>query len=341
MKRILMIIVMAGIIYSSYAGREVLLIGIGHYPADSDWMSISSDNDISLLKDKVFKSLEPSTLTNKDATHKGIIKAINNLIVDSEEGDTILIHFSCHGQQMLTNDNNEPDHLDEALVPYDAFSKETKCYWGQNHLTDNELGELIKKLRNKLGKEGLVIITIDACFSDSMDKGEKKKTNVIYRGGAEIFGSNTISKDSLYAIQKRRKLSDDDLIENFPNGANVVIISACKTYQRNIEVVKNGIGYGSLSYAMYASAKQNGMTNLYKWFDGIYRQIQKDAFTQTPQIKTTLSYTFPVKKGLNPKKNTQIVQKQSSNTVVIVLLVAIILVLIIVLYFIWKQKRKK
>lgn len=336
-----MIIVMAGIFYSSYAGKKALLIGIGQYPAKSGWRSISSDNDVSLLKDKVFKSLKLSTLTDKDATHTGIIKAINNLIVDSEVGDTILIHFSCHGQQMITTDIYEPDHLDEALVPYDAFSKETKYYRGQNHLTDNELGKLIKKLRNKLGKKGLVIITIDACFSDSMDKGEKKKTNVIFRGGAEIFGSSTISKDSLYAIQKRRKLSDEDLIDAFPNGANVVIISACKSYQRNMEVVKNGIGYGSLSYAMYASAKQNGVNNLYKWFDGIYRQMRKDAFTQTPQIRTTLSYNFPIKPFLKSKSSGNTYKRQSRYTLIFAFSGATVLILIIALLFIWKKKRKR
>lgn len=341
MKRMLMIIAcVLCMFFTVDAKRNVLLIGIGHYPPKSGWRTISSDNDIRLLSSKVFKSFNVSTLIDKDATHANILRALNKLIAESNKSDTIFIHFSCHGQQILTNDKNEPDFLDEALVPYDAFSTESKSYFGQNHLTDNELGLLINRLREKCGKKGLVIITIDACFSDSMNKGEKKDNGVIYRGGAEIFGANTISKDSLYAIQRRRMLTDDDLIEKLPDGANAIIISACKTYQRNMEVVKDKTGYGSLSYAMYASAKHNGIDNLFKWFDGIYRQMQKDAFTQTPQIRTTLSYKFPIRAE---NKQVPIAQhEQGLNThVVFILLLSIVLSLLIICLVIWKLKKKR
>lgn len=331
MKRLLVMLLLAGVSLHLHAARRALLIGVGNYPPKSGWRVISSDNDISLLKRGLFRFPNVATLNDKEATHHNIIEAINRLISQTHPGDTVFIHFSCHGQQMLTNDKDEPDHLDEALVSYDAPSKESRAYRGQNHLRDNELGKLIGLLRKKAGKTGLAVITIDACFSDSMDKGEGKDDGVVYRGGADIFGANTIGADSLLAIRRLHMRADNDTLGIMPDGANVIVISACKTYQKSVEVVKDGKGYGPLSYAMYASAKHSGQHDLYKWLDGIYRQMQKDAFTQTPQIRTTLSYRFPTKPTQEPSGNTF-----PTTAVAVAALLSITLSCLI-----WKRERKR
>ena len=145
-------------------------------------------------------SYDLQILLDKDATHENIKKSIISLCTKTHEGDTILIHFSCHGQQMLpVNDNEEIDNLDEALVPYDAYSTKTQTYDGKNHLRDDEMKDFLSSIRMAAGTNGLVLLTIDACFSDSMDKGSKKdKTK--YRGGASIFGANDLSSEKFHHL---------------------------------------------------------------------------------------------------------------------------------------------
>lgn len=301
---------------SSFSEKRALLIGIGHYPKGSGWQEISSANDMGLLKE-MLSSYDLQVLLDKDATHENIKKSIIQLCNKTHEGDTILIHFSCHGQQMLPlNDDNEIDNLDEALVPYDAYSAQTQTYDGRNHLRDDEMEGFLSSIRKAAGANGLVLLTIDACFSDSMHKGAKKdKTK--YRGGASIFGANNLSSEKLQHLLDHRTVEETETPLKKQGVADILILSACKSFQRNREVIIGGKGYGSLSYAMYSSYKNFGMNDLHRWLDGIYKEMQEIAFTQTPKVRTTLEYSFPIKQssikeapieseeeaseGLNPK----------------------------------------
>lgn len=316
------------------AKNRCLLIGIGHYPEHSGWNDISSTNDVKLLEEILKHSFSVVSLTDNEATHTGIITAINNLTVNVAEGDTILIHFSCHGQQVLTSDNDEPDGLDEALVPFDALSTKSESYSGENHLLDNELGKLITQLRNRAGKTGLVVITLDACFSDSMNKGKSSdQGEVIYRGGADIFGSNTISPDSLMIIENKRKEHDEYEIEVIPNGANVVILSACQSYQKNMEIKRDGLGYGSLSYAMFLSFNSKGFGDINEWLNEVIGQMSNIAYTQTPQIRTTLKWEKDIG-VINP-----IPENNHNNSIILYVLSGFLLIITFIGIVIWKKKK--
>lgn len=339
MKKNLLIILFVTQCLFSYSEKRVLLVGIGHYPKNSGWQEISSTNDIDLLK-AMFSAYNLQILLDEEATHEKIKHALKSLCNSIQKGDTILIHFSCHGQQMLPlKDNREVDKLDEALVPYDAHSTCSPAYDGRNHLRDDEMGLLIDSIRKKAGSDGLVLLTIDACFSDSMNKG-LPKTKDKYRGGADIFGANNISKDSLNKLLVDRTKEEPETTIKKQGIADILILSACKSYQRNKEVVVRGMGFGSLSYAMYASYKKIGLSNLYKWLDGIYEQMQELAFTQTPQIRTTLGYSFPAKKSSKkhfPNKTNEVTNECHIRTI----LAFSSLIGLTILVFLWLKLKRK
>lgn len=320
----------------SLSNDRCLLIGIGHYPLGSGWKTISSTNDIKLLETTLSDKFQVYTLIDEQATKKGIEDAIDKLINVSDAGDTILIHFSCHGQQVLTSDKNEPDNLDESLIPYDAQCVKSKTYIGQNHLLDNEFGKIIFPLRKKLGNKGLLVITLDACFSDSMNKGSNNDNSGIYRGGADIFGSNEISQDSLRVIEKKRRnqgLGPD--VEKMRDGADILILSACRTYQKNMEVVENGVGYGSLSYAMFLTFRTKNFSDIAGWLKGVLSQMSKIAFAQTPQYRTTLSIELVP----SPPPSLPPSPPKCYAYIHYIIMGALTLLLIIVI-LIWKKKKK-
>ena len=290
--RVFFLILLSFFSFKCFSIERALLIGIGTYPDNSGWSKISSVNDVDLLKGCI-KDFEIITLTDKQATHDNIIKAIENLINILQPGDSVLVHFSCHGQRIITYKNNEPDMLDEALVAFDAKAIKSPDYVGQYHLLDDKVGNLIKQVSRKIGPAGLVVVTLDACYSDSMDKGEKQKKGPIYRGGNGVFGKDDISQDSLYRLKKVYYKQDTTSIEKNLEHSDIVWLSACKTYQKNMEVVKGNIGYGSLSYAMYTAFTKYDFSSVEQWLDVVYEQMQKDVFMQTPQVRTTLNYHFP------------------------------------------------
>lgn len=289
-KLYLTILLMFVVIFPASSAQRALLIGVGNYPANSGWHRISSENDIALLKQVMGKNYIVSTLENQNATKSGIVNAFNKLIKESFPGDTVFIHFSCHGQQVLSNKKDEPDHLDEAIVPYDAYAKESQSYHGENHLLDDDLGQMVTTLREKIGSSGLVIITVDACYSDSMNKGVTITDKTIYRGGAGIFGTESIADDSLAILQENRTKIDSIGVMDIPGASDVIFISACKSFQKNMEIVEDGKGYGSLSFAIYEAFRKGNSpkADIFEWVNSILSVMGNRAYTQDPQIRSTI-----------------------------------------------------
>lgn len=338
MKKLILILLFVCASLSTLSKERALLVGIGTYPNGSGWQKISSVNDVVLLKDVMPKDYIVTTLVDDAATHKGIIQAIEGLIAESSPGDIVLIHFSCHGQQVVAiNKTDEPDHLDEALVPYDALQKKSASYHGECHLLDDEIGELMTRLRLKVGENGLVVVTIDACFSDSMYKG-KAKPCTPQRGGAGIFGADSLSAASLTMIDKKRKTLDSVSVTVIKGASDILFLSACKSYQRNFEIIEDGKGYGPLSYSMYIGFRQKtlGIKDVGDWLSCVLSQMGQIAFTQTPQVRTTLHITPPQSPTSSPTQSycdTQVIYLAAFFVLAIILLIIVLLI--------WKKKPRK
>ena len=129
------------------AQKKALIIAVGDYPDKSGWNSISSLNDVPLIKDVLlqqkFLEKDIKVIQNKQANKAGIIAALRNLLDESKPNDVVVIHYSGHGQQIFDDNGDEADGLDEALVPYDALAKYTTNYKGENHLRDDEIEQII------------------------------------------------------------------------------------------------------------------------------------------------------------------------------------------------------
>lgn len=263
--------------------RRALLIGIANYPSESGWRTIHSDTDVKLLKDLLSPTYEVKSLIDSQATYNNITKKLDELSVLTSKGDTILLLFSCHGQQMLGSD--EPDSLDEALIPYDAISKYSNKYKGENHLRDNELSNKIDKIRNRAGKNGLVVVLLDACHSGDSFRGDNENEQN-YRGGYPVFGERA---ECIVPRQKELKS-----IVNLPASdalADVIYIGACQSYQINEEVItQNNTWCGSLTLAFKDSFEKFGFLNLNKLCESIRTKILESHRTtrQCPEFASTI-----------------------------------------------------
>jgi len=326
----------------SMAQNKALLIGVGNYEPSTGWKSIGSCNDVDILSKSLSSSFRITTLTNEKATYNNIITAINQLINNCKQGDTVLIHFSGHGQQMLTDDKNEPDCLDEALVPYDAPMLKSKTYNGERHLTDNQVGIIIEKLRKKAGANGLVVVTIDACFSDSMHRDgedESQSDSLARRGGADFFGSNFISQDSINFICSKRQILDNSPMEKIEGGANVALISACESFLKSFDIKVDGINYGPLSYAVAQSFLTHNLSDFDAWMDNVDSVMKKTTCNQHPKIRTTLNYS-PKSKPAKSSVQTGLSRSQESDNEGFPYIIIIIGIATVAL-IIWKISRKK
>lgn len=287
MKKLLYIIV--GILSLSVNAQDrALLIGISTYQEGTDWGKIHSHNDIVLLQRVLPNTCKVTTLCDSEATYQGITHTIGQFIQDTRPGEQVLLHFSGHGQQMLTNDPNEPDMLDEALIPYDAPMIRTSTYRGERHLVDNQLDSLITLLRAKAGNNGLVVVSLDACHSgDSNRGGDSEDEDEYTRGSSEIFGFNEISIDSMYTIYKHWDKVDKTPLPHSESMAHAIYLSACMPFSVSYEIKENGEFYGPLTYAISKAYTSHSFSSIKDWLQAIEGYMKKEVL-QDPYIIDTL-----------------------------------------------------
>lgn len=149
---------------SARSGDKALLIGLNKYQYANSLHG--TQNDVAavrgLLTQKLgFKADEIQELRDADATHDGILKAIDDWLVQgSKPGDRVVLYYSGHGDQTPDRDGDETDdHQDEALVAYDAAAD------GKNMVLDDEIRAKLQRLE---GRE--VLAVFDSCHSGTVTR---------------------------------------------------------------------------------------------------------------------------------------------------------------------------
>lgn len=327
----------------SYANVSVLSIGVSDYPEASGWNKLNSHNDVELMR-RIFPNA--ILLENASSTRSGIEKQLKALADNSSKGDTVIIHFSGHGQQIITtNSTAEIDGVDEAIVPFDAAKRKTKSYNGQNHLTDDDFGNAIGNIRKVVGPSGLVIAIIDACHSDSMDK-DTDQSGDIYRGTDEIFGSENMSDAEISSLRETYHNQEDNSLVKSSDMSNVIYLGACRSDQRNYEVVVSDKGYGSLTYYFCEVYKNKGITNLPAFLSAIYSGMENDKTLkfhgQVPFIRNTIGWNAPSKviAPLPATPNGPDETDGPSNQTVIWVIIASASIVIFIALWITRKKKK-
>lgn len=322
------------------AQKKAILIGVSDYPEGNGWCKLNAHNDVTLLGVILSPEWDVTILEDREATHNGIVSILNKAAKSTSQGDTVLIHFSGHGQQMLPIDADslhDPDMLDEAIIPYDAKKDWSPDYTGQNHLRDNEFGCLIDTIRNKAGVGGLVIVLLDACHSDSMPRipGALAGTTEGYRGTSDIFGKDVTDE----AIKNRFKRDTSKIEIN--NNASVVYLSACQANSRNAEITSpDGEGYGSLSYAVAGALKDGGVKDINAFLDRVVTAMDTLVPYQTPGIRASFDYHPPqiTKAAISNASTGDIGDKEKSHSKTYLITIAVALALLLVV--IWRTRRK-
>lgn len=268
-KLILLSTLLLGAFSANAETKRALLIGISDYGnAKEDpnkWANISGANDIELLS-PLFKNhgFQVSTLIDNQATHAGIIKALENLTKNSKKGDVVYIHFSMHGQPFEDLNGDEADGWDETLIPVDAQMQYKKgVYEGKNHLLDDELETHFNNLRTKLGTTGQLYVVLDACHSGGASRGDDDHI----RGTREGFTRS--GKE--YKPDRTKETNDYFAVATKSGQSPVTFIEACRSYQVNKEVrdVNTNVWYGSLSYYIAQAMKNNKTVGSDEWVESI------------------------------------------------------------------------
>ncbi len=282
MKKVIFSVFLLLLSISLKAEKYALIIAIGDYPGKTGWKPISSANDVPLIKGALgtqgFAESNITVLLNEQATKKGITDALEALKNKVSEGDVVVIHYSGHGQQIFDDNEDEIDGLDEAIVPYDAFVKYSYNYTGQNHIRDDEIGNMVARFRNKLGKNGQLLLLMDSCHSGTATRGG------ITRGGEGAF----IPPD--WKPHTKDKTKGSGLFERVKveaEAAPFVLISGSSANELNYEYN----GTGSLSYSFSRALNELGSDFTYRQlFARISANMNVICPKQTPTVEGDVDF---------------------------------------------------
>ncbi len=281
--------------FSLSAEKYALIVAIGDYPdpGKNGWGKISSANDLPLIKTALekqgFKTDNILTLQDSAATKDGIKNAFDKLISKVNAGDIVVVHFSSHGEQIEDDNKDETDNLDESIVPYGAvytYDKSKFKEYAPGYFRDDEFGEKVTLLRNKLTGKGDLLVLLDACHSGT---GTRGVSELIPRGAKEPMVSdnfdlsitpvadvNGVFKDG--GEKSKVKLSND--------AATYVVISGAQAKEFNYECYDdNGNPVGSLSYAFSKTVAQLKDKTSYR---GLFAQIENVMRDKAPRQKPVL-----------------------------------------------------
>lgn len=281
--------------------RYALVVGIGKYPAGSGWSEINGDRDVSLVVSMLvrngFEKSDITVLSDSAATRKAIEDAFERLKESVSAGDVIYIHFSGHGQQVTDIDGDEPDGLDEAFIPYDARKVYSSgVYEGENHIIDDDLNDWLSELKAAVGKNGKVLVSMDACHSGDATRGNDDDIVAGVRGTADVFAlpgrksdgpadRGTGSKAISGTVRRTAGAVGTDAFEN----GGWICISACRSYQNNNEFMSSEGCFGRLTWALYKTLEP-GMT-----LDELVSELQKmyDTMPSPPGPPQNLDVAAP------------------------------------------------
>lgn len=313
LKFLIFVMVFSGNLYAQE--KRAMVIAIGDYPEESGWTKISAQNDVPLitgaLTSQGFKNENILVLQNEQATKEGIIDGFNVITERVGKGDVVFIHFSGHGQQIMDDNGDEIDGYDESLIPYDAsMIYETSDEKSEKHLRDDDLGALLDKIRNKIGSEGDLIVTLDACHSGTATRGIGRS-----RGTTIKFAPKDYNPSNNQAQYLKKSFLET------ANGANlspIIVISGSSASEQNYEYSDNQLSYGSLSYALSRIVSEANPSMTYRGIFGKVQNIMSAiAPRQNPQIEGDADRKLFAGKAVEQKKFTTVKYHKNENTIVI------------------------
>ncbi|MBK7374583.1 MAG: caspase family protein [Chitinophagaceae bacterium] len=273
--------------------KHALVVAIGNYPdpINNGWAVINSLNDVALIKNALVNSQQFSerniqVLTDSMATKKGIVDALDKLIGNVKENDIVIVHFSSHGEQIEDDNNDEIDGLDEVIVPYGAvfdadpakFSELSSAY-----LRDDLFGDRVTRLRNKLGKNGDLLVIIDACHSGSGTRGVETAK---IRGGNIPMVSSKFGTQHLPVKDEKGVFNEGPAARLSDNAATFVVISGAQAKEVNYECYddnNNPVGSLSYSFSKTISSLKGNIT-----YRGLFAMIENIMREKAPKQKPVL-----------------------------------------------------
>jgi len=247
--------------------KKALLIGINYINTPNQLYGCI--NDVNNIKDFLQNKFNYNTFniltdnTNNKPNKQNIINELTNLLVNTNNGDSIFFLYSGHGTCTIDLNNDEIDGQDEMIVPLDSTNVST-------YILDDEINNIINK-NLKVGVK--LFMMFDSCFSGTV---VDLKYNYL----------TSISEEEQYTtvpLSINPKARDTQ--------SQVIMISGCKDNQTSadtyVNYFNNNINSGAMTFSFLKTIQDLGLNISLKTLIENMRKILKDnGYSQIPQLSS-------------------------------------------------------
>jgi hypothetical protein len=263
-------------------GKRALLIGIDKYPKLNQLEGCV--NDVQLIRGILeetfgFPPANITLLADDQATRDGILAALDALVEATDQGDIVVIHYAGHGSQMTDREGDEPDGLDETIMPFDSEGR----YGVNRDITDDEIHLRLVRLGAKTSHTTLIF---DSCHSGTITR--------------DAFGvkSRSVDPDTRPADQLPPSPipeADRAMMQGGPSGwmpltDQYVLLAGCRDEETSFEYrPPEGDGkvvHGALTYFLSQELRHATPGTTYRdLFDRVAAQVNAANNRQHPQME--------------------------------------------------------
>jgi hypothetical protein len=300
--------------------RRALLIGINNYPDPANVLE-GCVNDVflmsSVLQESGFEPEEIRVVLDERATAQGIMERLHWLLDGVQDGDERVLFYSGHGAQIPGyGAKDEPDHVDECLVPYDFD-------WSPEHaILDNQFCELY----SQLPYGSYFVAMFDCCHSGGITRdggprirGLTPPDDIRHRalrwepaeqmwvardfpalnpslaekkGGANYVGRNGATRRLGRAMTLRtepNKIYDKTRKQLGHYGPYLpILLEACQESELSYEYRDGATSYGAYTYCMAKVLRENRARGVNLSFDQLNAlvrdKLHRLKYNQTPDL---------------------------------------------------------
>jgi len=259
--------------------KRALLVGINYAGTSNALKGCINDshNMQAFLAANGFDEIK--LVLEKEATTDGIKAGMEWLIAGAQPGDVLLMHYSGHGSQLLSE--TEADGFEEIICPYDLN-------WMDKVITDDTLRTTFNKVPNGVN----TTLILDCCHSGTMlDQTESLlATKEVNAPAAPAPKTKKAKKGSRYMKPPAamvKKLKDRKLVDWSTSrdvNATALLIAGCQANQTSADAFIDGQAQGAATAALLKFAKANSSISYKSLVTNMNDYMVANKFTQRPQL---------------------------------------------------------
>lgn len=221
----------------------------------------------------------PVLLIEGEATKAGILGAVSRLLASLKAGDWGVLTYSGHGTQVPDNNNEEEDHYDEAICPYDL---------NRNLITDDELANAFSELPQR----ARLLFVSDCCHSGTLTRAvvvdsplDELPRSIPFETLCTQMCLSTIDRVHREARAAR----------SLPRSPIALWhLAGCQDNQVSYDAQIGGRARGAFTaYALAAIANKAKGFTFDAWKSGTRAYLPSNRYPQAPQFNGDLSQVVP------------------------------------------------